>query len=282
MTLDRGTKRGRKRGRPARSAETARAAQPTADRERKAAPAEASGAPSATDPGSGGAGGPEEARSRRLRIINAAEELFAEFGYEGVSLRQVAIKAHVPAALVGYHFADKAGLYRAVFELRTPAIVEQRRVGLTLASFEDDPEHCLEMILKAILVPMLKMAREENGGHFALLLAREASDPRSIGRGIVQQMLDPIALAVTERLRTLLPGRTAAEIHWAYHAIIGAMTYVMADGGRIARLSGGAAAPRDVDATIRHLVGFLLNGLRGAPRGKAGLLGRSDDEACHV
>ncbi len=199
----------------------------------------------------------------RSRILSAAEEVFATMGYDAASLRQIALHAEVPPGLVAYHFNGKLGLYRAVFERRTPAVVEQRRAGLAMARLEDNPGRRLELILKAVLVPMLELTAQENGGHFALLLAREVSDPRSVERGIVQDMLDPIAHAVIEQLRTALPGRSAATANWAYQAVIGTMVFVMADGGRIGRLSGGAADPKDMEATLRHLVAFFLTGLTG-------------------
>ena len=199
--------------------------------------------------------------SARSRILSAAEEVFATMGYDAASLRQVALQAEVPPGLVAYHFGGKLGLYRAVFERRTPSVVEQRRAGLAMARLEDDPKRRLELILKAVLVPMLELTAQENGVHFALLLAREVSDPRSVERGIVQDMLDPIAHAVIEQIRAALPGRSAAAANWAYQAVIGTMVFVMADGGRIGRLSGGAADPKDMEATLRHLVAFFLTGL---------------------
>ena len=208
---------------------------------------------------------PSEDGTARARILAAAEEFFSQYGFDGTSLRQVAVRAGVPPGLIGYHFQGKLGLYHAIFEMRTPAIVEQRRIGLAMAELEHDLDRRLEMILKAILVPMLRLTSQEHGGHFGLLLAREVGDPRSVERGIVEKMLDPIAIAVTDQLRALLPDRSEAEIHWAYHTIIGAMVYMMVDSGRIVRLSKGAADPRNADAAIRHLTALLLKCLQGPP-----------------
>ena len=58
-----------------------------------------------------------------------------------------------------------------------------------------------------------------------------------------------------------MPERSEAEIHWAYQTVIGTMVYVMADVGRIRRLSAGQADPDDVDGTLRHLLSILLDGL---------------------
>jgi AcrR family transcriptional regulator len=203
------------------------------------------------------------------RILAAAEQLFADAGYEGTSIRQIALKARVPVALIGYHFGGKLGVYRRVFESHAPTLVAERRAGLALAALEQDPDRRLAAIVKAVLVPMLGLRSAEGRQSLGRLLAREVSDPRSVERGIIQDLLDPIAAAVTDLLGTTLPERSAAEIHWAYQMMIGTMTFIMIDAGRIRRISGGACDPEDVDATIRHVIPLILNGFRSGRVNKA-------------
>jgi AcrR family transcriptional regulator len=202
--------------------------------------------------------------SARSRILAAAEELFAELGFDAASLRQIALKARVPVALVSYHFKDKRGLYRAVFEARSPNYIEQRKAGLTLAQMEHDPERRLELIVKALIVPMLKLRSAESSVHFGKLSAREANDPRAVERGVMQALVDPVALAAIDLLQQTLPGGNREDAGWAFQMIIGTMLFVMADTGRLKQLTGGACDPEDVDATLRHVVPLLLNGVRGA------------------
>ena len=45
--------------------------------------------------------------SKRDRILDTAEALFAERGFDGVTLRQIAIGAGVDVALASYHFGKK-------------------------------------------------------------------------------------------------------------------------------------------------------------------------------
>ena len=206
----------------------------------------------------------------RAAILKAAETVFADHGYDGVSLRQIAQEADVPVGLVSYHFDGKLGLYREVFRLQNPSASAQRQAGLALAQMEDDPKRRLEMILKAVLVPMLSLRNAELGGRkFGLLLAREANDPKSQERGIIQEIFDPVAMATITLLRQTLPQRSEAEIVWGFQMIIGTMVYVMADSGRSVHLSGGACDPNDVDTTIRNVVSLLLHGLTGAAYTKA-------------
>lgn len=55
-------------------------------------------------------------RTARARVRDAALELFAERGEDAVTMRQIAERADVSAALVVHHFGSKAGLREAVIE----------------------------------------------------------------------------------------------------------------------------------------------------------------------
>ncbi len=200
------------------------------------------------------------------RILAEAERVFARFGYDGASLRQIAEAASVPVALVSYHFESKDGLYRAVFYRRVPAIVEQRLAGLAIAMSETDLDRRLELIVKALVMPMLRLRARDKDPSWGRLLAHETTDPNSEARGIIRDLIDPIAHKLMEALSSALPDRSARDIRWAYQFMLGAMVFVMADTGRIVRLSEGLCRPDDEAAATAHMVAFLTAGIRfGTP-----------------
>ena len=200
------------------------------------------------------------------RILAEAERVFARFGFDGASMRQIAEAAGVPVALLSYHFESKHGLYRAVFYRRVPAIVEQRLVGLSIAMSEADLDRRLELIVKALVMPMLRLRARDKDPSWGRLLAHETTDPNSETRGIIRDLIDPIAHKLLDALSSALPDRSARDIRWAYQFMLGAMVFVMADTGRIARLSEGLCRPDDEDAAVAHMVAFLTAGIRfGTP-----------------
>ena len=204
--------------------------------------------------------------SSRERILQEAERVFGAYGFDGASMRQVADAADVPVALVSYHFGSKEGLYRAVFARRVPTVVEQRMVGLAIAMSETNLDRRLELVVKALVFPMLHLRADDRDPSFGRVLAHETMDPSSEQRGFIREMFDPVARAVVEALASALPGRTMRDIWWAYEFMLGAMVYVMGDAGRIERLSGGLCRPDDEEGAVRHMVAFLTAGLRhGAP-----------------
>ena len=53
-------------------------------------------------------------RDTRTAVFEAAAALFAEHGFDGVSVDQIADRAGVNKAMIYYHFADKITLYREI------------------------------------------------------------------------------------------------------------------------------------------------------------------------
>ena len=54
------------------------------------------------------------AKDSREKLMGAATQLFAEKGFSGVSIRELAAAAGVNSSLISYHFGGKEGLYEAV------------------------------------------------------------------------------------------------------------------------------------------------------------------------
>lgn len=63
-----------------------------------------------------------EYNEKQVAIINTAEKLFAEKGFDGTSVRDIAQDAGVNVAMISYYFGSKEKLMEAVFEQRTTNI----------------------------------------------------------------------------------------------------------------------------------------------------------------
>ena len=57
-------------------------------------------------------------------LLQAAVELFGEYGYNKVSIRQIADKAHTNSAMISYYFGSKHQLYEAAFISQISALKE--------------------------------------------------------------------------------------------------------------------------------------------------------------
>ncbi len=109
--------------------------------------------------------------STKDRILGAAEELFAQFGFAGTSLRQVTSRADVNIAAVNYHFGSKENLVNEVFRRRMDEMSAQRLAQLKAATQRYPGE--LEPALAAFVEPALALSQDRHGGAaFIRVIAR--------------------------------------------------------------------------------------------------------------
>ena len=78
--------------------------------------------------------------SIKTHIMNAATELFAENGFEGTSVREIASQAKVNVAMVSYYFGSKEGLYLSCIssfaESKTEILKQMLRAPQTAEEFQ--------------------------------------------------------------------------------------------------------------------------------------------------
>lgn len=63
--------------------------------------------------------------NKKEKILLAAEELFAEKGFEGTSVRELAKKASINIAMISYYFGSKEKLFESLVDFRTSYIREK-------------------------------------------------------------------------------------------------------------------------------------------------------------
>jgi len=194
----------------------------------------------------------------RERILRAAERLFAQHGYDGVSVRDIGAAAKAQIALISYYFKNKEGLYRAIFQ--------QRRAALQQLLARKEPPATIADVLDALARPWVELRDRPGGQHYTRLIAREVGDPNEARRGIVKDMLDPIAEEFIAAMEQVLPGRPRADNHWAYHFFIGALLLMLVNPERTQRLSGELCDMSDGPAVLDHIVGFFSRALEGDKR----------------
>ena len=99
------------------------------------------------------------------RIIVEAERLFARFGIDGVSLRQIAAEAgSANNSAVHYHFGSKDGLITAIFRHRLPQLLKERQ----LLESRCDPND-LRSRIEAYLLPVLTMAEAPDNNYVSFV-----------------------------------------------------------------------------------------------------------------
>jgi AcrR family transcriptional regulator len=199
----------------------------------------------------------------RTRILDAAEELFMQLGFEGTSMRQLTARASVNLAAVNYHFGSKDALIEAVFRrrldpmnaARIAALEELEKEGRAVAP---------EEIIRAFVGPSLRMIEDARGGgrNFIRLLGRTYTDPAKDIRALIGKMYAPAMERYKRALQRALPQMPADELVWRMHFMFGTLAYTLAATDTVQLIAGCKPEDRyDSRLLEERLTAFLAAGL---------------------
>jgi len=205
---------------------------------------------------------PERVRNpdrSRAAILDAAERLFAEQGYEATSLNQVGAAAGVSRGTPGYFFGSKSDLYQAVLDRSFAEVREAVREGRARAlASAQNPD---TILAGAVSDYFDFLAARPN---FIRLIEREALNGGRLPEGVSHLSAGQEALAAISAELGLddSPSGDAAQlllsiISLCWFPMIHARTVAPAVGVRL-------DDAEELDRRKRHVVGLVLYGLRGS------------------
>jgi AcrR family transcriptional regulator len=199
----------------------------------------------------------------RTRILDAAEELFMQHGFEGTSMRLLTAKAGVNLAAVNYHFGSKHALIEAVFRRRLDPMNQARLACLDALEAEGRPP-APEAILRAFVSPTLALVEDAKGGgrNFIRLLGRTYTEPAKAIRQLIGQMYAPIMDRFKGALARALPQMPPEELVWRMHFMFGTLAYTLAATDTVQLIAGCKPEDRyDARLLEERLTAFLHAGL---------------------
>jgi len=197
----------------------------------------------------------------RVKLLDAAERLFALNGIGGTSLRAITSEAGTNLASIHYHFGNKEALVEAVFARRIEPVNRDRLERLDRVEAESEPN--LEDVIRAFVRPALSLLRspDHGGAHVMNLMGRLYSEPGDLKFAILKQF-EEIAQRFGAALHRALPILPPDELFWRFHFMIGSMAFTLVAGDVIEHRSEGRIILDDVDANVERLVSFIAGGLR--------------------
>ncbi len=207
----------------------------------------------------------------KYRILDAAERLFAERGYDATSLRAITREARVNLAAVNYHFSSKEELLRALFG-RKLSLLNERRIAM-LDAYEAEAKGRpvpLEKVLRAFIEPVLRLGGDPAAGGtgFGMLIGRMYSWPSMQTQRILVSELRELIGRFRTAFRRALPHLPVRELYWRIFFSIGALAHVLAGSGLLQVISDGLCDPADTDAAVERLIEFTVAGLKAPPPAK--------------
>lgn len=206
----------------------------------------------------------------RERILDAAERLFMESGYEGTSMRMITGEAEVNLAAVNYHFGSKEALLREVFRRRLAWLNRERLRALDELEAKAAGEPLKpSAILEAFFGTLLHMGSDESlgGMTFLRLLGRTLTEPADFIRTFFAGEYAEVIERYKRALFRALPEVPHEEIIWRFHLMLGAMSYAIAGTDALQVVTGCELdLNNDGPEAAKHLAArvmpFLLGGLR--------------------
>jgi AcrR family transcriptional regulator len=195
----------------------------------------------------------------RERLLDAAEKLFALYGFNGVSVRQIVHAAKVNLGAVPYHFGTKEELFKAVIYRRALPLREEREERLKRLR-ERGKKPGLEEVLWALLEPAFRASRENEW--FRRLLGRASMDPTPEVKKLLAEIYNAEFMVVPKELRKVNAELPDDVFYWRLNCFYGVMLFVLADPGKIQTIAGKEFDTSRPEVALKYVIPFLAAGFR--------------------
>jgi AcrR family transcriptional regulator len=195
----------------------------------------------------------QQKHQTRQRILSAAIEGFAEFGFDACSLAEIARRSRIKKALVQYHFETKEKLWKAAIE-QLWTTMRQTLPGQLSAS----PLAADQTSLRFVLRQIIHFARDNPA--WVGIMFREAATPGPrldwfIDNYLKQDFEEGTEFIRQAQLQGLLPAGSAIHL---LHIISGALTYLLIVSPLTERATGiDITSDASLDTLVELLIGLL-------------------------
>ena len=205
---------------------------------------------------------PESGSKRKL--LDAAEELFADKGFEAVSVRDITQLAKTNVAAVNYHFGSREGLLTLVMLRYMLPVTEERLARLDAAERKFGKAVPLEEIIDAFVRPLATQVRKSELSErlFYKLIGRIFAQQ---GDGMPLQIEDQIkqsAERFTKAFAKALPTVGPEDLAWKIHFLAGCMIHMLTHQEVLHRISNGASGTPTMEATLGRFIRYSAAGMR--------------------
>lgn len=195
------------------------------------------------------------------RLLDMAEAMFAESGYESVSLRAISRACDANIAAIHYHFGSKAELLDRIFANRAGTMNTARLALLAACEAREGRSPMLHQVLEAYLRPsLIPPSGDLNARRFARLRAVIASEQADISRELIAKYFNEVSRKFIAAIADLTPHLTRNEVHWRFHFLLGAQYYTLSNPERIQSVAEQGVGEINVDVLLAEMVAFVAGG----------------------
>ena len=201
----------------------------------------------------------------RERVLDAAEQLFAERGIEAVSIRDITRAARANLAAINYHFGTKQELVAEIFSRRLTPLNQERLALLDEVERKAGGKPArLENILEALFRPAVErsFACAHGSKAFMQLFGRCLSEPNAAVEHLIHRHFETTFRRFNAALLRALPKLPEQELFWRTSFIGGAMHHALLICGKPSLMLAGMHKRLNAEELIQRLIAFAAAGLR--------------------
>ena len=195
------------------------------------------------------------------RLMDVAEALFADHGFNGVTVRDITQVAGTRLADINDLFGSKDILFSEVVIRRASLINADRLQLLSSVTVSDNKEIERYNVVQAFGDPFLQRSTESEGWRNYLRLLSQLVNTRSVVLLLIADYFNPIAEAFTKRLAEILPHLNERQLLNAYQFMLTAMLSIFSDNHRIDILSQDRLHSSDFTEHYEDVKHFIVGGM---------------------
>ncbi len=200
------------------------------------------------------------------RILDAAEQLFAEHGYHPTSLRAITTAAEVNLAAVNYHFGSKKELVKAVMQRRLVPLNKLRMRLLMEVEEKAKQQKCLpdvRELIAAFIRPTIAFRNSSQGArNFIILVSRSLSEPDATVRSVFLEQVEPLFAKLFGLLNQSLPHLTKEVVYLRLLFLLGSLNHTMHMVDKV-KPPFPEAAPEALDSVLEEeFLAFATSGMK--------------------
>ena len=201
------------------------------------------------------------ATATKMRLLDVSARLYAESGFDSVSLRLITENAEANLAAVNYHFGSKEELITAVVE-KLVGPVNQRRLAL-LRKINLDISGACESIVEAFIDPVIQAASrgDEEDQRYCKLMSRCIASRDERVTSLVLRQFPEVLAKFVDALRSVCPWISSDEAHMRIMFMAGAMAHSLFHHDKLVIISEGRCEIASLDGLRDELVQFISAGM---------------------
>jgi len=201
----------------------------------------------------------------RDRLLDAAEELFAERGFDKTSVRELAAAAGCNIASVNYYFGGKGNLYSEMWRRHLVEMTNIRLASIDKVMSESNGKPDLEDLLRSFAYAFVGPLVDKDGGERLIrLMLREMIETHLPADMFGKEVIEPTLSAMQEALSKACPQLDPARIPFVVFSLVGQLLHTI----RIESMQQCTCVDDktlevfDADKVMEHIVTFTIAGIK--------------------